>query len=166
MYYAQIRHFDVANGPGIRTSIFVSGCTIRCKNCFNEAYQNFKFGNPWTMKETEQVIKYLSEETIAGLTVLGGEPFDNAKELSEILKIIRKSTKKSIWIYTGYLYENLMQDPMQKKLLLQADVLVDGPFIEAKKNLMLRFRGSENQRIIDVPKSIESNKVMLKKEAL
>ena len=105
MRYGQIRQFDVANGEGIRTSIFVTGCTHCCKGCFNKDYQDFNAGELWTQRETEQVIEFLKDPMVDGLIILGGEPFQNAKELSEIVSQIRASTEKSIWVYSGYTFE-------------------------------------------------------------
>ena len=161
MNFAQIRKYDVANGPGIRTTIFVTGCTHKCHNCFNEEYQDFDFGDPWTQKETDEVIKDLKLDEVKGLTILGGEPFQNEVDLLEVLRDIKKEVQKDIWIFSGYTYEEILKDEDKKKLLEECDVLVDGRFVEALKDLSLRFRGSSNQRIIDVQKSLESNEVVL-----
>ena len=161
MNFAQIRKYDVANGPGIRTTIFVTGCTHKCQNCFNEEYQDFNFGDPWTPKETDEVIKDLKLDEVKGLTILGGEPFQNEVDLLEVLCDIKKEVQKDIWIFSGYTYEEILRDDNKKKLLEECDVLVDGRFVEALKDLNLRFRGSSNQRIIDVQKSLESNEVVL-----
>ena len=161
MNFAQIRKYDVANGPGIRTTIFVTGCTHKCPNCFNEEYQDFNFGNPWTRKETDEVIEDLKLDEVKGLTVLGGEPFQNEVDLLQVIRDIKKEVQKEIWIFSGYTYEEILKDQDKKKLLEECDVLVDGRFVEALKDLSLRFRGSSNQRIIDVKKSLEANKVVL-----
>ena len=161
MNFAQIRKYDVANGPGIRTTIFVTGCTHKCHNCFNEEYQDFDFGDPWTQKETDEVIEDLKLDEVRGLTILGGEPFQNEVDLLEVLRDIKKEVQKDIWIFSGYTYEEILKDEDKKKLLEECDVLVDGRFVEALKDLSLRFRGSSNQRIIDVQKSLESNEVVL-----
>lgn len=161
MNFAQIRKYDVANGPGIRTTIFVTGCTHKCHNCFNEDYQDFNFGNPWTHKETDEVIEDLKLDEVKGLTVLGGEPFQNEVDLLQVLRDIKKEVQKEIWIFSGYTYEEILKDKDKKKLLEECDVLVDGRFVEALKDLSLRFRGSSNQRIIDVKKSLEANEVVL-----
>ena len=161
MNFAQIRKYDVANGPGIRTTIFVTGCTHKCHNCFNEDYQDFDFGDPWTQKETDEVIEDLKLDEVRGLTILGGEPFQNEVDLLEVLRDIKKEVQKDIWIFSGYTYEEILKDQDKKKLLEECDVLVDGRFVEALKDLSLRFRGSSNQRIIDVQKSLESNEVVL-----
>lgn len=161
MNFAQIRKYDVANGPGIRTTIFVTGCTHKCPNCFNEEYQDFNFGNPWTRKETDEVIEDLKLDEVKGLTVLGGEPFQNEVDLLQVLRDIKKEVQKDIWIFSGYTYEEILKDQDKKKLIEECDVLVDGRFVEALKDLSLRFRGSSNQRIIDIKKSLEANKVIL-----
>lgn len=161
MNFAQIRKYDVANGPGIRTTIFVTGCTHKCHNCFNEDYQDFDFGDPWTQQETDEVIEDLKLDEVKGLTILGGEPFQNEVDLLEVLRDIKKEVQKDIWIFSGYTYEEILKDENKKKLLEECDILVDGRFVEALKDLSLRFRGSSNQRIIDVQKSLESNEVVL-----
>ena len=161
MNFAQIRKYDVANGPGIRTTIFVTGCTHKCHNCFNEEYQDFDFGDPWTQRETDEVIEDLKLDEVKGLTILGGEPFQNEVDLLKVLRDIKKEVQKDIWIFSGYTYEEILKDDNKKKLLEECDVLVDGRFVEALKDLNLRFRGSSNQRIIDVQKSLESNEVVL-----
>lgn len=161
MNFAQIRRYDVANGPGIRTTIFVTGCTHKCPNCFNEEYQDFNFGNPWTRKETDEVIEDLKLDEVKGLTVLGGEPFQNEVDLLQIIRDIKKEVQKDIWIFSGYTYEEILKDQDKKKLLEECDVLVDGRFVEALKDLSLRFRGSSNQRIIDIKKSLEANELVL-----
>lgn len=161
MNFAQIRKYDVANGPGIRTTIFVTGCTHNCHNCFNEEYQDFNYGDTWTDKETEEVISYLNLAEVKGLTLLGGEPFQNEVDLLKVIRDIKKEVQKDIWIFSGYTYEELLRDENKKKLLEECDVLVDGRFVEKLKDLNLRFRGSSNQRIIDVQKSLEANEVIL-----
>ena len=161
MRYGQIRKYDIANGPGIRTSFFVTGCHLNCKNCFNVDYQDPNFGNIWTDETTKLVISYLSDQNISGLTILGGEPFENTKDLTAIVKSIREKIDKTIWLYSGHTYENLIKDKENKELLELIDVLVDGPFIEEKKDLTLAFRGSSNQRIIDVRNSLKENEIIL-----
>ncbi|WP_071025786.1 anaerobic ribonucleoside-triphosphate reductase activating protein [Peptoniphilus raoultii] len=160
MRYGQIRKYDVANGPGIRTSFFVTGCRHKCPFCFNEEYQDFSYGNIWTDKETNLIIDYLKLDEINGLTILGGEPFQNTKDLIDIVEKIREKSSKSIWIYSGYSYEQIYADPLKKRLVELCDVLVDGLFINDLKDLRLKFRGSSNQRIIDIKKSRENNKVI------
>lgn len=161
MRYAQIRKYDVANGPGVRTSIFVTGCTHRCPNCFNAEYQDFNFGEVWTEKQTEEIIGYLKDDVVTGLTLLGGEPFQNSAHLTEVLKEVKKHVDKNIWAYSGYTFEQIMSDDEKKELLKHCDVLVDGLYIEKLKDLRLKFRGSSNQRIIDVKKSMQEGNVVL-----
>lgn len=161
MNYAQIRRYDVANGPGIRSTIFVTGCTHNCYNCFNKEYQDFNYGKAWTEKETREVIEYLKLDEVKGLTLLGGEPFQNEIDLLKVVKDIKKEVQKGIWVFSGYTYEEILRDKNKTKLLKECDVLVDGRFVEDLKDLSLRFRGSSNQRIIDIKKSLAANKVIL-----
>ena len=162
MRYGQIRQYDIANGPGIRATVFVTGCSRRCVNCFNEEYQDFNAGSEWTAAETERLISYLQDDTNSGLTLLGGEPMENAEDLLELVQAVRRAVpEKSIWVYSGFLYEEILAQPARKALLEACDVLVDGPFVDALKDPGLYFRGSSNQRIIDVAKSREAGKAML-----
>ena len=161
MRYGQIRQFDVANGPGIRTTFFVTGCTHKCPECFNQEYQDFKYGNIWTDNETTQVINYLKEDVITGLTILGGEPFQNTNDLIEIVKKIKSNTNKSIWIYSGYTFEEILKDKNKLELLKLTDVLVDGLFKIELKDLKLKFRGYSNQRIIKVQESLKNKSIVL-----
>lgn len=161
MRYGQIRPFDIANGEGVRVSIFVTGCTHHCEGCFNKEYQDFHAGSLWSNKETAEVIEYLSKDEISGLTVLGGEPFQNALDLTKIIKEIKKKIDKPIWIYSGYTFEQLLGSNKKIELLKLIDVLVDGKFEQNKKDLKLRFRGSSNQRIIDVQASLKKGEVVL-----
>lgn len=160
MRYAQIREFDVANGPGVRTTIFVTGCTLGCKNCFNKEYQDFNYGDIWTENQTNQILEYLKYDIIEGLTILGGEPFDNTEDLIKIVSDIKKGTEKNIWIFSGYVFEKLIKNEKNTELLKLCDVLVDGPFVEKLKNLRLKFRGSENQRIIDLKETFKENQIV------
>ncbi|WP_101912304.1 anaerobic ribonucleoside-triphosphate reductase activating protein [Megasphaera vaginalis (ex Bordigoni et al. 2020)] len=154
MRYGQIRKFDIANGPGIRTSLFVTGCTHHCVNCFNEAYQDFSAGEEWTDVETAELLSYLRLPVVSGLTLLGGEPMQNAKALIPLLRDVRKAVpEKDIWVYSGYTYEEIREDEERVQLLELCDVLVDGRFVEALKDPGLYFRGSANQRVIDIKKS-------------
>lgn len=180
MRYGQIRNYDVSNGPGIRTSIFVTGCTHRCKGCFNELYMDFAYGELWTDAQTGLVLQYLQDPAISGLSVLGGEPMQNTAGLIPLLEQVRSQIKsfdkrdsdahdpaqptaaqKTIWLYSGYTFEEIMQDPEKVRLLSLCDVLVDGRFIEELKNLRLKFRGSENQRILDAAASLAANAAIL-----
>lgn len=161
MRFAQIREFDVANGPGIRVSFFVTGCTHSCYNCFNEEYQDFNFGEIWTSRTTEEIVDYLSKDQISGLSILGGEPFQNSRDLAKILKNIKKEIDKDIWVWSGYSFDEILADSEKKDLLKEIDVLVDGRFVERLKDLTLKFRGSSNQRIIDVKKSLKREKIII-----
>lgn len=162
MRYAQVRQFDVANGIGIRVSVFVTGCTHKCPECFNELYQDFAYGEEWTEDTTQQVIDYLRNPVVTGLTLLGGEPMQNL-ELAEIMRKVRANVPKSknFWVYSGYTYEQIISHPGRLALLRQCDVLVDGLFEVEKLNLKLRFRGSENQRVIDIKRSFECGEIVL-----
>ena len=170
MYYADIKKADVANGLGVRVSVFVSGCTHHCKNYFNEEAWDFHYGNEFTQKEIDKVIELMDHSYVAGLSLLGGEPFEhiNQQGLLPLVKIVKeKFPDKNIWCYSGYTFENDIIDRMCKEwketpeFLSYIDVLVDGKFEEDKKDLSLRFRGSSNQRIIDVKKSLKENKTVL-----
>lgn len=163
MRYGQIREYDVANGIGIRVTIFVTGCTHNCYNCFNKEYQDFNFGKKWTNKETKQVIKYLQKPEVEGLTILGGEPMQNTKDLIPIVRAIKKEVNKPIWIYSGDTLEEILENNLKIELLKECDVLVDGLFVEELKDLRLKFRGSSNQRIIDIKKTLEKGQVELLK---
>ena len=167
MNYATIKNCDIANGPGVRVSLFVSGCTHRCKGCFNEVAWDFQYGEPFTGETVEQILDMLWPSYIRGLTLLGGEPFEprNQGAVVELLRRIKAELpEKSIWAFSGYLFE---KDILSGRLgdcreyLSYLDVLVDGPFIEEKKNLSLRFRGSENQRLIDVKASLAAGETVL-----
>ena len=162
MRYGQIRQYDIANGPGIRATVFVTGCSRRCVNCFNEEYQDFNAGSEWTAAETKRLISYLQDDTNSGLTLLGGEPMENAEDLLALVQAVRRAVpEKSIWVYSGFLYEEILAQPARKALLEACDVLVDGPFVDALKDPGLYFRGSSNQRIIDVAKSREAGRAVL-----
>lgn len=164
MKYAQIRKYDVANGLGVRTSIFVTGCTHNCFNCFNKEYQDFDFGETWTERETQKIIEYLNNDHISGLSILGGEPMQNASGLTSIVREIKQYSNKDIWLWSGYTYEDILKDEDRGKLLNEIDILVDGRFIESKKDLTLKFRGSSNQRVIDVKKSLSLGTIINFKE--
>ena len=160
MNYAQLRKYDIANGKGIRTTIFVSGCQFGCKSCFNLQYQDFKFGQPFTENTLNTILEYLSDENISGLSVLGGEPLmQNVEDLELLLGTVKHYfPSKDIWLWTGYKYEEI---PSKYHFVLKhIDILVDGKFIEAEKDLTLKWRGSGNQRIIDVQESLKQEKVV------
>lgn len=169
MNYAAVKTHDVANGPGVRVSLFVSGCEHYCKGCFNSEAWDFSYGKPFTEETEEEIIRALSPDYIKGFSLLGGEPFHpaNQKTLVPFLKRIKDIyPEKTIWCYTGYLYdEELLGTGVAatedaEKMLRYIDVLVDGRFVEEKKNLNLRFRGSENQRIINVPETLSLGKTV------
>ena len=161
MNYAQIRKYDIANGPGVRTTIFLTGCTLNCKNCFNKEYQNFHFGKVFDEKAFEEVMDCLSDANISGLSVLGGEPFDNLAGLKEFITKVRANSEKDIWIYSGYTFEELLEKDGAMDVLKNIDVLVDGRFVEDLKDLKLKFRGSSNQRIIDMKRTLEEDRILL-----
>ena len=150
MYYGEIKKCDIANGPGVRVSLFVSGCTHHCKGCFNEETWSFEYGKPFT----EEPMEYMNQEVLF--------PF--------LKKVKERFPEKSIWCFTGYVYEKDILHRMipkwkyTKKMLEQIDYLVDGPFVMEKKNISLKFRGSSNQRIIDVKKTLETGEVVLWEE--
>ena len=169
MNYANIKDFDIANGPGIRISLFVSGCTHHCKGCFNREAWDFNYGQPFTQETVEDILAMMKPAYIKGLTLLGGEPFEpqNQGTIVELLRRVKAEyPEKSIWAFSGYLFDKdilsgrLGDWEVTKEYLSYLDVLVDGPFVEEKKDLMLRFRGSSNQRLIDVPKSLASGSVV------
>ena len=161
--YASYKPFQFVDGEGVRCSIYLSGCLFSCKECFNESIQNFNAGDVYTDEIEDIIIKDLSESYVQGLTILGGEPFLNTNVAIRLAKRVRKEfgIKKDIWVYSGYKYEQLVNGSDDKKELLSlCDVLVDGPFIIALKDLSLRFRGSSNQRIINLKKSTLQNIVL------
>lgn len=170
MYYATIKNCDIANGPGVRVSLFVSGCTHHCPGCFNQEAWDFHYGQPFTEETIQTIVDMLRPAYIRGLTLLGGEPFDprNQEAVVQLLRRIKQELpEKSIWAFSGYLFDRdilsgkLGDWEITKEYLSYLDVLVDGPFVQEKKNLSLRFRGSENQRLIDVPASLASGTVVL-----
>lgn len=162
MNYSKIRKFDVSNGPGIRTTLFVSGCTNNCDGCFNKDLQDFNYGEKWTKETEEEFIGYVKNPNIKGVNILGGEPMDQTqdKDLINLLKRIKEETKKSIWLWSGYLYEDIIKNEERLSILSFVDVLIDGRFEIDKRNISLKYRGSSNQRIIDVLKSFEKNEVV------
>ena len=174
MYYATIKKYDIANGPGVRVSLFVSGCTHHCKNCFNSEAWDFKYGNEYTEEVEQEILDALSKSYIQGLSLLGGEPFElvNQEGILPLVKKVRKLfPEKTIWAYSGYLFDKDFL-PLSKKnnitreLLENIDVLVDGKFVEELKSPKLLFRGSSNQRIIDVIQSLKEGKVVIHEKQL
>lgn len=167
MNYADIKKIDVANGEGVRVSVFVSGCNHHCKGCFNECAWDFNYGNKFTEKQEDEVLKDLDHDYISGLTLLGGEPLEPVNQaglLPLVKKVKEKFPDKKIWCYTGFDFEKdvvgkmAKQNETTKELLNYIDVIVDGKFEEEKKDLKLKFRGSSNQRILDVQESLKENK--------
>ena len=167
MNYATIKPVDIANGPGVRVSLFVSGCTHRCKGCFNEKAWDFQFGKPFTEDVQKQLLSSLDHDYIEGLTLLGGEPMEpsNQESLLPFIKAVREHLPgKTIWCFTGYDFEKDILGKMMKtsavtrELIPLFDVMVDGKFVAEKKNLSLKFRGSENQRVLNVKKSLEEGR--------
>ncbi len=162
MRYAQIRNCDVANGEGIRTSLYVQGCSRHCEGCFNKETWDFKGGKPWDEEIERQFLQLIGKPHIVGTTILGGEPLD-PQNIDEVHKLVEKIKgrypNKTIWIYTSYLYEELLED--QRALLEKIDVLVDGEFIENEKSMNLQFKGSQNQRVIRVGESLKEGEICL-----
>ena len=170
MNYADIKQYDVANGPGVRVSLFVSGCTHRCEGCFNEVAWDFKYGTPFTEETTQRILDYLKPSYGAGITLLGGEPFEpaNQKGLLPLLRRIHEQyPNKSIWMFSGYTFDTdilgKMYDTYEetKEILSYIEMIVDGKFELDKKNPSLRFRGSSNQRIIKVQESLAAGEIVL-----
>lgn len=174
MNYATIKKHDVANGPGVRVSLFVSGCRHHCKGCFNAETWDFEYGEPYTEAVTEEILKALAPAYIKGFSVLGGEPFEpeNQQVLCGVLERIKLAyPNKTIWCYSGYNFESellagkLGDWSITQRMLNCIDILVDGEFVEALKSPSLRFKGSSNQRIIDVKKSLQDDELVLWDEA-
>ena len=160
MRYAKIRKMDISNGPGVRVSIFMQGCSFHCKNCFNPETWDFKGGLAFDDSVIDQVLNLCKEDYIAGLSILGGEPMhpNNIEATTQLVKTFKKKyPKKNIWIWSGFLFDQLKD----KEVLKNIDVLVDGQFVDEKKDPTLKWRGSSNQRVIDVPKSLKKGKVVL-----
>ena len=170
MNYATIKSYDVANGPGVRVSLFVSGCTHHCKGCFNAETWDFNYGQPYNQAVEDKIIEYLKPWYIRGLSLLGGEPFEPANQtaLVHLLQRVREEyPEKTVWCYTGYDYEKdilagrLGPWETTREMLKGIDILVDGEFHQDEKDLTLRFKGSRNQRIIDIRASYFSDSVIL-----
>lgn len=171
MYYGNIKNTDIANGEGVRVTLFVSGCNHHCKNCFNPETWSFTYGKPFTEDTQEQLIKLLQPNYINGLTLLGGEPFEkpNQEALLPFVKRVREvyGNTKNIWSYTGFVFDKDLikggraYTEHTNELLKNIDVLVDGPFIESLKNISLKFRGSSNQRVIDLKNTLKTGKIAL-----
>ena len=169
MHYGEIKKCDIANGPGVRVSLFVSGCRNHCPGCFNKETWDFCYGKPFTTETKDHIMELLKPDYIEGFSLLGGEPFEpeNQEELVRLLKEIKENyPKKNIWCYTGYLFDKELLGESRARcectdeMLSLIDVLVDGEFVQELYSVALAFRGSENQRIIDVKKSLETGKIV------
>lgn len=176
MNYGNIKFYDIANGEGIRTSLFVSGCPIHCPGCFNQEAQDYNYGQPYINQTHNTILEQISKPYIAGLSLLGGDPmcqdYDGLVNLISLAQEVR-NMGKTVWLWTGLTHEDIF--PLEHKsgwtaieyarqcLFIACNVVVDGPFIEAQKDLTLAFRGSKNQRLIDVDKTLKANKVILYK---
>lgn len=164
MNYGNIKFYDIANGEGIRTSLFVSGCTNHCQGCFNEEAQDFNYGQLYTSETEQTILEQISKPYIAGLSILGGDPLcQTVEDKLDLLSLITKtrSLHKTTWLWTGFTWEEAITNVMNRGIFTLCDVVVDGPFIEAQKDLTLAFRGSSNQRVIDVQKTLAQNKIIL-----
>jgi anaerobic ribonucleoside-triphosphate reductase activating protein len=172
MNYSNIKEYDIANGEGVRTSLFVSGCRNRCKNCFNPETWDFNYGKRFTSEVKEKIFELVKNPSVRGITVLGGEPMEpeNQVEILPFLKEFKqKFPDKTVWLYTGNLYEELIglagefykHLDITNELLSYVDILVDGRFIEEEKSIGLRFRGSKNQRIIDMNKTRLAGEIII-----
>ena len=174
MHYGEIKNCDIANGLGVRVTLFVSGCTNHCENCFQPQTWDFCYGKPFTSETEDELIRLLSPDYINGLTLLGGEPFEpeNQRGLLPFLRLVRERLPgKTIWAFTGFTWEQLHTDgspprcegesPDKRELLALIDILVDGRYIKELHDSLLQFRGSSNQRIIDVPRTLSSGGITL-----
>ena len=168
MYYGEIKNCDIANGEGVRVTLFVSGCTNRCPGCFQPQTWDFQYGEPFTREVEDRLLAMLAPDYINGLTLLGGEPFEpeNQQELVKLLRRVKREyPSKDIWSYSGYLYDTDLKEggraytDVTEEMLSYLDVLVDGPFIEAQKDITLQFRGSKNQRVIKLKKGKDAGRL-------
>lgn len=170
MYYGNIKKYDIADGEGVRVTLFVSGCTNKCKGCFQPETWDFCYGQPYTEETEKEILEAMNNDYIQGLTLLGGEPFepDNQRVLVTLLRKVKETyPDKDVWSYTGFVYDKDLvpggrrYTEVTDEMLSMIDVLVDGPFVEEKKNISLSYRGSENQRVIDLKKTLQEGKVIL-----
>ena len=165
MRYAKIRKMDISNGEGVRVSLFVQGCSFHCKNCFNPETWDFNGGKDFTTVEVDKIIKLCNKDYIAGLSILGGEPLhpNNIESVSMLCEYFKfKYPNKTIWLWSGFRYEDILNRENNYDILNLIDILVDGQFETDKKDLNLKWRGSSNQRVIDCKKSLLENKIILK----
>ena len=162
MNQAKIRKFDVSNGPNVRVTLFVSGCTNECEGCFNKDLKDFNYGHKWNNEIEDEFISYINNPNIKGINILGGEPMDQIKDndLVKLLKRIKEETKKSIWLWSGHAYEEILKNDKRREILSHVDVLIDGRFELEKRDISLKYRGSSNQRVIDVKKSLAENNII------
>lgn len=170
MNYGNIKFYDIANGEGIRTSLFVSGCTNHCPGCFNQEAQDYNYGQPYTPETEQTILEQISKPYIAGLSILGGDPLCQSNAgltcLIELTNAVR-GLGKTVWLWTGFVWEDVdyfrmsINKALIKALLHNCDVVIDGPFVEAQKDLTLKYRGSSNQRVIDVQKTLAQDKIIL-----
>ncbi|MBP3929097.1 MAG: anaerobic ribonucleoside-triphosphate reductase activating protein [Peptostreptococcaceae bacterium] len=162
MNYADMRRYDASNWSGINSTLFVSGCTFNCKGCFNKVAQDFNYGKPYTKEVEDLFISYIKDKHVDGACLLGGEVFQQDLDIIlNLVKRIKTETGKPIYVWSGYLWENLIQDEKKLKILKYIDVLIDGQFEEDKKDLTLKHKGSTNQREVNVKESLNKNKVVL-----
>ena len=170
MYYGNIKNYDIADGEGVRVTLFCSGCTNRCEGCFQPETWDFCYGKEYTKETEDQLIQMLTNPNIQGLTLLGGDPFEpsNQRTLITLLRRVKqKLPTKDVWAYTGFVYEQDLLEGQRKhtevtdEMLSYIDVLVDGPFVIDEKDISLYFRGSTNQRVIDMPKTLKSGNVVI-----
>lgn len=169
MNFSEIKYCDIANGEGVRTTLFVSGCRLHCPGCFNQEAQDFAAGEAFTQEVEERILESLEPGYIDGLTLLGGEPMEpeNQRDLVAFVECVKgRFPKKGIWCFTGYVLEDLLEGgrrhtDVTDRLLRCIDILVDGPYVAAQHEITLRFRGSSNQRIIDLPASLAAGEVRL-----
>lgn len=160
--YAEIKKYDVANSPYVGSTLFVSGCTNNCEGCFNTIAKDFNYGNQWTNDTEDLFIKYLQNEQVKNANILGGEPMQqNSDTILHLVKRIKNETNVDIWCWTGLLFEDLIKQKDKLEILKCIDVLIDGKFVLSKRDSKLKYRGSSNQRVIDVQKSLKENKVIL-----
>lgn len=161
MNYASIRKLDVSNSEGISTTVFLSGCTNNCKGCFNKELQDFNYGNLWTINIENKFLEYCKNPNVDNVCILGGEPLQQNKILMKnLIKRINNEVNKPIWMWTGLLWEDILLDNELLEIIKDIDVLVDGPFVESERDLNLKHRGSKNQRIIDVKKSLNVKEIV------
>lgn len=162
MKYAKIRKLDVTNGPGVRTTLFVSGCTHNCQGCFNKEQQDFNYGNDFTKETEDEFIELTKSRQIKGVNILGGEPMQQIMDdtLLNLLRRIKLEVDKPIWLWSGYTFEEIVNNHKRLEILKEVDVLIDGKFEPDKRDIMLKYRGSSNQRVIDVKKSLDKGSIV------